>query len=208
MFTDKVLYDLHWLPDGRGLVVAYGARPAVFRRQIGYVAWPGGAFRTITRDTNSYTTVTLSADGKIAATVQVKTTHTIDIIPGGRTKGSSPTPVLSGIPGAFALSWAGGRELLLSNGTDLIEANVDGSNRKTLASDAAGSINSAARCGKQYVVVSWRRQWSENMAAKCGRLRLHAAHGRERGLQSDLFSGCEMGVLPGPGGRPYPASSH
>lgn len=37
-FTDKVLYDLHWLPDGRGLVVAYGARPAIFQRQIGYVA--------------------------------------------------------------------------------------------------------------------------------------------------------------------------
>src|SRR6185437_16108264 len=38
MFTDKVLYDLHWLPNGRGLVVVYGARPVVFRRQIGLVA--------------------------------------------------------------------------------------------------------------------------------------------------------------------------
>lgn len=155
MFTDKVLYDLHWLPDGRGLVVAYGARPAVFQRQIGYVAWPSGAFRTITRDTNSYTTVTLSADGKIATTVQVKTTHTIDIIPGSGTNDSSPTPVLSGIPDAFALSWSGDRELLLTTGTDLMEATVDGSNRKTLASDAAGRINSAARCGQQYVVLSW-----------------------------------------------------
>lgn len=154
-FTDKVLYDLHWLPDGRGLVVVYGARPAIFRRQIGLVAWPSGAFRTITRDTNSYTTVTLSTGGKIATTVQVKTTHTIDIIPGGGTKDSSPTPVLSEIPDAFALSWASDRELLLSNGTDLIEATVDGSNRKTLASDAAGNINSATRCGERYIVLSW-----------------------------------------------------
>jgi hypothetical protein len=86
--------------------------------------------------------------------VQVKTTHTIDIIPGGGTKDSSPTPVFSGIPDAFALSWTSDRKLLLSNGTDLIEADVDDSNRKTLASDIAGSINSATRCGERYI-VSW-----------------------------------------------------
>jgi Tol biopolymer transport system component len=154
-FTDKVLYDLHWLPDGRGLVVAYGARPTIFQRQIGYVAWAGGAFRNITRDTNSYTTVTLSASGKIATTVQVKATHNINIIPGGGTKDSSPTPVLSETPDVFALSWANERELLLSNGTDLIEATVDGSNRKILTSDTAGSIHSATRCGRRYIVLSW-----------------------------------------------------
>ncbi|MGH9726477.1 MAG: hypothetical protein ACRD41_15555, partial [Candidatus Acidiferrales bacterium] len=78
-FPDKRLYELHWLPDGRGMAVVYGALPAIFRRQIGFVAYPGGSFRTITRDTNSYATLTLSADGRIAATVQVKTTHTVDV---------------------------------------------------------------------------------------------------------------------------------
>ena len=81
--------------------------------------------------------------------MQVKTTYTIDIIPAGGTQNSSPTPVRSGIPDAFALSWASDRKLLLSDGTDLIEAAVDGSNRMTLASDAAGSISSASRCGER-----------------------------------------------------------
>ena len=120
-FPDKMVYELHWLPNGRGLAAVYGARPRSIRRQIGFVAYPGGAFRTITRDTNSYKTLTLSADGRIAATVQVKTTHTIDVIPGAGTKESSPTPVLSEIPDAFALSWAGEEELLVTNGSDLIE---------------------------------------------------------------------------------------
>jgi Tol biopolymer transport system component len=154
-FPDKVLNELHWLPNGRGLAVVYGARPAVFRRQIGFVAYPDGAFRPITRDTNSYTTLTLSADGRIAATVQVKTTHTVDVISGAGTKESLPIPVLSEIPDAFALSWAGDKKLLVSNGSDLIEVAPDGTNSRTLASDAAGNINAAYRCGEHYVVLSW-----------------------------------------------------
>jgi Tol biopolymer transport system component len=77
------------------------------------------------------------------------------VISGAGTKESSPTPVLSEILDAFALSWAGDKELLLTNGSDLIEVSPDGSNRRTLASDAAGNINSAHRCGEQYVVLSW-----------------------------------------------------
>jgi Tol biopolymer transport system component len=150
-----VVYDLHWLPNGRGLAAAYGAQPRLATRQIGFIAYPGGAFRSITRDTNSYLTLTLSADGRMAATVQVRTTHTIDVIPGAGTKESSPTPVLSGIPDAFALSWASDKELLLTTGSDLIEVNVDGTNRRTLARDPAGNINVASRCGEQYVVLSW-----------------------------------------------------
>jgi serine/threonine protein kinase/Tol biopolymer transport system component len=163
-FTANVLYELHWLPNGRGLAAVYGARPTIFHRQIGYVAYPGGAFRTVTRDTNSYKTLTISEDGSTAATVQVKTTHTVDLISGSGTKESSPTPVLSEIPDAFALSWAGDKELLLTDGSDLIEVSVDGTNRRTLASDAAGNINAAHRCGEQYVVLSWSFHGGSNGA--------------------------------------------
>jgi Tol biopolymer transport system component len=135
--------------------VAYGAQPRLRTRQIGFIAYPGGAFRPITRDTNSYNTLTLSADGRMAATVQVRTTHTVDVISGAGTKESSPTPVLSEIPDAIALSWAGENDLLVSNGPDLIEVSRDGTNRRTLASDGAGNIAAPNRCGDQYVVLSW-----------------------------------------------------
>lgn len=154
-FADKRLYELHWLPNGRGLAVVYGARPTVLKRQIGFVAWPGGAFRTITRDTNSYTTLTLSADGRMAATVQVKTTHTVNVLSGAGSKESSPAPVLSEIPRALAVTWGGTGELLVSNGSDLIEVEQDGANRKTLASDAAANITAAGRCGEKYLVLAW-----------------------------------------------------
>ena len=154
-FPDKKVYELHWLPNGRGLLSVYGAQPRVRRGQIGFVTNPGGTFHTITRDTDSYKTLTLSADGRIAAAVQVKTTHAIDVIPGVGTKESLPIPVLSEIPDAFALSWTRDKKLLLTNGSDLIEASPDATDRRTLTSDTAGSINSASRCGEQYVVLSW-----------------------------------------------------
>ena len=163
-FTDKVLYELHWLPNGRGLAVLYGARPTIFQRQIGYVAYPSGAFRTITRDANNYRTLTVSEDGNTVATVQVRTTHTVDLIPGAGTKESSPTPILSEFSDAFGLSWGGDKELLLTNGSGLIEVSVDGTNRRTLANDAGGNINSARQCGKQHVILSWSFHGGSNGA--------------------------------------------
>ncbi len=154
-FPDKMMYDMHWMPNGEGLAVAYGAQPTVQRRQLGFVAWPGGAFRTITRDTNSYVTLTLSSDGRMAATVQVKTTHTVNVIPGGGTQESAPAPVLTEIPDAIALSWAGDGELLVSNGPDLMEVGADGTNRRTLASDAGSHITAVQSCGERYLVLSW-----------------------------------------------------
>jgi WD40 repeat protein len=94
----------------------------------------------------------------------VKTTHTIHVIPSAGTKEGSPTPVLSEIPDAVWLSWAGDKELLVSNGSDLIEVNADGTNRRTLASDATGNIVAANRCGEQYVVLSWGFHGGSNAA--------------------------------------------
>jgi Tol biopolymer transport system component len=37
----------------------------------------------------------------------------------------------------------------------LIEVNPDGTNRRTLASDATGNITTARRCGEQYLILSW-----------------------------------------------------
>jgi hypothetical protein len=79
----------------------------------------------------------------------------VDVIPGAGTKESSPTPLLSEIPDAMALSWAGDKDLLVTNGSDLIQVSVDGTNRRTLASDPGGNIAAANRCGEQYVVLSW-----------------------------------------------------
>ncbi|MGB7668413.1 MAG: hypothetical protein WBL66_14235, partial [Candidatus Acidiferrales bacterium] len=154
-FNDKIIFEMHWQPDGRGLVVLYGARPNYSHEQIGYISYPDEAFRAITRDTNSYNTLTLSSDGKMIATVQEKTTRTLNLLPAAGTKDASPAEAPLQIPDIEAAGWAAADELLVSNGANLFLASVDGGSRTTLISDAAGFVIAASRCGARYLALSW-----------------------------------------------------
>jgi serine/threonine protein kinase len=161
-FNDKRIFEMHWTPNGRGLVVVYGARPKIRQGQIGYVSYPAGTFHAITRDTNRYSTLTLSSDGKMMATVQVKTTRTFYLLPGAGTQESSPTPALSQIANITAFGWAGNKELFASDGADLLRIGIDGSNRTTLASDPGAAIGSIAACGERYLLLDWAFHGSTN----------------------------------------------
>ncbi len=158
------IYELEWMPGGHALAVVYGERPDSGRTQIGYVSYPGGTLHPITRDTNKYVTLSFSADATAAATVQVKTTRIIDVMPGKGTKDSSPPAVLSDIPNATWVSWADNSNLLVSNGASLIRTDPDGGSQTTLASDPSGYILSATVCGGRYLIVSWPFHGGPNVA--------------------------------------------
>ena len=50
--------------------------------QVGFLSYPRGRFRPITRDTNNYESLTVSADGNTLATVQAKYRTSISFFPG------------------------------------------------------------------------------------------------------------------------------
>jgi len=68
--TSNLLYFVRpiWLPDGKGLLVL-GQLPYGAQWQIFFVSYPDGKLTPVTRDTNSYVDLSLSADGRSAATV-------------------------------------------------------------------------------------------------------------------------------------------
>jgi eukaryotic-like serine/threonine-protein kinase len=71
-FTSKEQFFLAaaWLPDGRGLVGLLRGPNSNFRRdEIAYVSYPEGKLSPITRDTNSYLNVSITADGRALATI-------------------------------------------------------------------------------------------------------------------------------------------
>ena len=78
-FPNTLLYDIRSLPEGDRLMLAYSEKgPNSTHRQIGVVSRCGGKVQPVTRDANSYSDLTLSADGKTAALLyQVKTTLTL-----------------------------------------------------------------------------------------------------------------------------------
>ena len=64
-FKGFVFFKSAWMPDGRGLLVQYqDLSTGLNHNQIGLVTYPGGQFHAITKDTNSYDSLTLSADAK------------------------------------------------------------------------------------------------------------------------------------------------
>ena len=156
-FNDRELDELVWLPDGRGLLTTYqpGATPHPSRLQIGFVAYPGGEFHTITKDTNGYQTLTLSADGKTLAAVQQKSAQTLYLIPASGFNGTSPAPAVAQSKNSYFFDWANNGELYFDG--NLVRVALDGSNTTTLLSDPAEHIFRATPCPVgRYILFVWQ----------------------------------------------------
>jgi eukaryotic-like serine/threonine-protein kinase len=161
-FRDKYPSDLAWLPDGRHLLIEYGSSGFVLSNggvpthaQVGVVSYPEGAFRTVTNDTNDYASLSLSADGKSLATVQVQNSAEVDVLP---VPGQGAPVAVAGIrkwQTPTGLDWMPDGRLLVSEGDHLESTAVDGAT-VTLLSDPSSSIEQAASCaGGRYVVFTW-----------------------------------------------------
>src|SRR5262249_1794616 len=145
-FKDRELDELVWLPDGSGLLATYqvGSGPPPSRLQIGFIAYPGGEFRPITKDTNGYQTLTLSADGKTLAAVQQKAAQTLYLMPASGFSGTPPAPAGAQNKDAHVFDWANNGELYFDG--NVVRVSVDGSDRTTLLRDPAEHIFRAAPC--------------------------------------------------------------
>jgi serine/threonine protein kinase len=156
-FNDLPLNSIVWLPDGRGLLATYQRDIGfVARSQIGFISYPAGRFHTITKDTNDYQTVTLSADGKTLATVQQKATQTLYLMPAKGFAGSPPNPAAAQSKDAAMFGWASNGDIYFGDGSNLLRASADGSNRITLLSDPSAQVIRPRGCPDgRYIVFVW-----------------------------------------------------
>jgi eukaryotic-like serine/threonine-protein kinase len=163
-FDDKLPRELKWSPDGRGIFVNYSTRgPNFVRGQIGFLPSTGEKFQPITRDTNGYTTLTVSADGRTLATVQTKTNHSVYVVPGFGTKSAQANPLPSQIQDARWLNWSSDGNLLASDGARLWRIGADGKNSAQLIADSNADISDLGTCGP-YVIFAWRFHEGTNSA--------------------------------------------
>jgi eukaryotic-like serine/threonine-protein kinase len=134
-----IFYKPVWMPDTSGLLLQYqDLSTGVNHNQIGYISYPGAQFHSITKDTNSYESLTTSADAKTLATVQSKLLFTVYIIPAA---GTGANPPNAAIPqqqkGFLTFSWAGNDGFYLIEDDHLERISRDGSNKTTLATVAS-----------------------------------------------------------------------
>jgi eukaryotic-like serine/threonine-protein kinase len=153
-FKGFVFFKSAWLPDGRGLLVQYeDLSTGLNHNQIGFVSYPGGQFRTITKDTNSYQSVTLSADAKTLATVQSKSLFTVYAIPAAGTGVNPPNPAIAQQQkGSMSFGWSGNDGFYLGEDNHLVHVASDGSNKTTLATIGLSFSISACSDGRSLLL--------------------------------------------------------
>jgi Tol biopolymer transport system component len=156
-FGQIILNELFWAPDGRGFLAGYQKKISPdTRNQIGFISYPGGKLRAVTKDTNNYQTLSVSSDGKMLAAVQQKITRTMYFLPAAGFSGTPPGPAAAQNKNAFVFGWANSGDLYFDSGGDIVRMSADGSNKTTLLSDPASQITRPIGCnGGRNIVFTW-----------------------------------------------------
>jgi serine/threonine protein kinase len=153
-FDDRLLVDAMWLPNGLGLLATYQTRVGLFaRNQVAFISNPSGKFRTVTKDTNDYQTLSLSADGRTLATIQQRVSQLLYLLPAAGFAGKPPEPAPAQNPDLAVFGWARNGDLYFG-GRDLVRISPDGTNRTKLLSDPVAQFARASGCGR-YILFGW-----------------------------------------------------
>ena len=156
-FNHWVFGDLYWLPDGRGFLTTYQDKLSpIGRNQIGFISNPRGKFRAVTKDTNNYETLTLSADGKTLGTIQQKITRTLYLLPPNGFSGSLPGPAPAQNKNAYVFGWASDGQLYFDDESSMFRVSPDGGNKTVLLSDSSAQIARPTGCRNgRYILFDW-----------------------------------------------------
>ncbi len=79
---EHLMEGLNWMPDGSGLLGLVREQSSNFTRtQIGFLSYPKAQYSAITRDTNSYSDLSLAKSGRVLATVQNQPRWSVQVMP-------------------------------------------------------------------------------------------------------------------------------
>jgi serine/threonine protein kinase/Tol biopolymer transport system component len=149
------IFELTWLPGGHALLVLYGSKSlGNDQAQIG-VLTTDGKLHPVTRDTNRYATLSLSADAHSVATVQVKTTRTLLVQPMSGNSAAGSLSTVSQISDPRQVRWASSDKLLVSESDKLVRVDAGGQNSVVLVSDPEAAVFDAQLCGDHSIVFAW-----------------------------------------------------
>jgi Tol biopolymer transport system component len=163
-FKNVQLNDLAWLPDARGLIATYQQNATLYAHsQLAFISVPAGKFRPISRDTNNYQTLTVSADGRTLATVQQRATQTFYALPAAGFTGNTPNPALTQNDESIFFGWAGNGALYFDDVESLLRMPPDGGNKIKLLSDPAAQVIQPTSCQEsRYIVFVWAGHSASN----------------------------------------------
>jgi Tol biopolymer transport system component len=123
--------------------------------QISAFSWGNRRLEPVTRDTNNYSSLSVSADGKVAVAVQTKSQQFIDLFDGDVARVTPWTDSAAGSLGnARLLDWADDQHLLISDGQKIMRVDTDSGRSSLVLSELDGSIVGLASCSTGAIVIN------------------------------------------------------
>ena len=111
---DGSLFIPQWLPDGSGLLAVYQGRETNFsRQQIVEISYQERKVRDITHDINSYSGLSISADGRAVATVLDQFHFNLFAAPSSGLGSGQFNQITSGGSGVYRFAWAADGQVVL-----------------------------------------------------------------------------------------------
>ncbi len=133
----RTVLDFSWLPDGSGLLLAAMAKTGA-APQMWMVSYPGGAVRRVSNDLSRYLSVSVSADGRTIASVQMNISSSIWIGP-ANTPDQAKEVISGRLDGNAGMVFSRDNRIVYtgnhSENWDLFMADADGSHARQLSFD-------------------------------------------------------------------------
>jgi serine/threonine protein kinase len=140
---EKGVLRLSWSKDDRGIFVLSNA-------QIGIVFGKGKEFQPITRDANSYASLTASQDGRRLAAIETRTNDSLTILDSSSGQASHTFPLRNAF-GDF--NWTVDGNLLFRGGSQLWKLEPDGKNESLILGETS-QVSGAEACGAGNIVYT------------------------------------------------------
>lgn len=162
--TPDIFENVHWMPDGRGLLGLQRSQSSSFTRsQIVYFSYPDGKQSPVTRDTNSYSDLSIAASGHVLATVLDEDRWSLYVIPVTGTN-EEPRPIAS-TDNSTNFTWTRDGQLIDDQGNGLHQINPATGTKTTIATQEGRPGGNPAQCSDGRYVVFDLYDFVEGKAA-------------------------------------------
>lgn len=149
-FPQQLTFEIQWTPRQDWLLLLNSPTGGDSGLQISAFSLRDRQLHPITRDTNSYASLTLSADGKTAVAVQDRSVSSLSIIEGSPRVTAANFRSLENVS---AFDWIENGRLLVSDGSKLSLEQGDATTE--LAVQSSGSIMAISSCSTGDLLVNW-----------------------------------------------------
>ncbi len=151
--SDAILSDPVWLPSGKGLMVLARDQTSNYvRNQIGFVSYPDGKYRSVTRDINNYADLSIAADGHTLATILNEGHWNLFVMPASSANGGQAKQLSFGKP-VSQFSWTPTGKLAIAEEGNLSLLDPDSGEKSMLPTDGHSLAEEPSACPNGRYIV-------------------------------------------------------